>query len=1076
MRQRWRPNKRLPPADGKRQPRREYNGRLPSAPHGVRYTPRPHLTLTLHGLPVNALLDSGSELSFINAETAERLRRRGVEPTVTEGQVRMADGTHTTTRGYVQAPLRLQGRAYTHTFAILPALQEDVLVGVDLWSRLGLNIAPPRREIRQTPHPSCGMAGSLTPSTAEESERLRAFLEHELPKFQAVTGPTPLAEHRIRLKNPTPIKQRYRPRNPAMQAIIDTEVDEMERAGVIEPSRSAWSSPIVVVRKKDGKHRFCIDFRRVNDVTEKDAYPLPQVTATLDKLRGAQYLTTLDLKNGYWQVPLARESRPITAFTVPGKGLMQFRVMPFGLHSAPATFQRLLDSVIGPALEPNVFVYLDDIIVISRTFERHLELLTEVFRRLRAARLRLNPEKCRFCVDQLRYLGHVVDRAGIHTDPEKVRAVASWEEPRSTKQIRQFLGVASWYRRFIENFSTIAAPLTRLTKKNARWIWGEAEATAFKRLKAALTTAPVLACPDFNRRFILQTDASTSGLGAVLTQYHEDGERVIAYASRTLSGAEANYSATELECLAVVWGVRRMRDYLEGYAFTVITDHQSLRWLQKLEAPTGRLARWLFELQQYDFEIKYRRGALNRVADALSRQPVVSAIQPIRCRWYTQKLEGTRRDPTAHPDYQVRGGELYRHILHTLDFKDHPTDEQWKLCIPRDRRNDILRQYHDAPTAGHGGVAKTIARIAERFYWPGMFRDIARYVRQCPGCLAHKPIQQKPAGTLHATNVSRPWEHVTVDLVGPLPRSRRGHTWLLVMQDRYSKWTELAPLRQASAKAVTHEITNRVILRHGRPDIVITDNGTQFKSAPLAARLKACQIEHRTAPVRAPHCNPVERTNRTIKTMIAQYVDRDHREWDEALNALQFAYNTAVHDATGYTPAFVNHGRELVPPTSAVPRNPAAPTPDVVQQRLQEAEEVVRINLARSFQRQERHYNLRRRQWRPQIGDLVWKREHPLSNKANAFNAKLAPKFIGPLEVRRMISPVIADLRSKSGKWYRHIHIQDLKPAPNVNNNKAKTTNDDSSNDEDAEEHNNISTVGSVQKRRTEAPTLKKIP
>ncbi|KAL6423101.1 hypothetical protein ACFW04_010532 [Cataglyphis niger] len=384
--------------------------------------------------------------------------------------------------------------------------------------------------------------------------------------------------------------------------------------------------------------------------------------------------------------------------------------------------------------------------------------------------------------------------------------------------------MASWYRRFIENFSTIAAPLTRLTKKNARWTWGEDEATAFKRLKAVLTTAPVLACPDFNRRFILQTDASTSGLGAVLTQYHEDGERVIAYASRTLSGAETNYSATELECLAVVWGVRRMRDYLEGYAFTVITDHQSLRWLQKLEAPTGRLARWLFELQQYDFEIKYRRGALNR------------------------KLEGTRRDPTAHPDYQVKDGELYRHILHTLDFKDHPTDEQWKLCIPRDRRGDILRQYHDAPTAGHGGVAKTITRIAERFYWPGMFRDIARYVRQCPGCLAHKPIQQKPAGTLHATNVSRPWEHVTIDLVDPLPRSRRSHTWLLVMQDRYSKWTELVPLRQASAKAVTNEITNRVILRHGRPDIVITDNGTQFKSAPLAARLKACQIEHRTAP------------------------------------------------------------------------------------------------------------------------------------------------------------------------------------------------------------------------------------
>ncbi|EFN65085.1 Uncharacterized protein F44E2.2 [Camponotus floridanus] len=216
----------------------------------------------------------------------------------------------------------------------------------------------------------------------------------------------------------------------------------------IEPSHSPWSSPIVVVKKKDGRQRFCIDFRRVNEVTHKDAYPLPQITATLDKLRGARYLSTLDLKDGYWQVPLTPGSRPVTAFTIPGKGLYQFTVMPFGLHSAPATFQRLLDSVLGPELEPHVFVYLDDIIIISRTFEKHLELLRETFRRLRDARLRLNPEKCRFCVDRLIYLGHVIDREGIRTDPEKIRAVAGWPEPQTVKQIRQFVGMASWYRRF----------------------------------------------------------------------------------------------------------------------------------------------------------------------------------------------------------------------------------------------------------------------------------------------------------------------------------------------------------------------------------------------------------------------------------------------------------------------------------------------------------------------------------------------------------------------------------------------------------------------------------------------------
>lgn len=238
--------------------------------------------------------------------------------------------------------------------------------------------------------------------------------------------------------------------------------------------------------------------------------------------------------------------------------------MPFGLHSAPATFQRLLDSVLGPELEPNVLVYLDDIIVASQTFDEHLKHLAEVFQRLRNAKLRLNAEKCHFCRDGLRYLGHTIDREGIRTDPAKVSAITNWPTPTTLRQVRQFLGVASWYRRFIADFSAKVAPLTRLMRKNARWAWTATEEEAFRSIRKALTTAPVLACPDFNQPFTLQTDASTLGLGAVLTQNLDGGECVIAYASRTLNQAEKNYSATELECLAVVWGIRRMRDYLEG--------------------------------------------------------------------------------------------------------------------------------------------------------------------------------------------------------------------------------------------------------------------------------------------------------------------------------------------------------------------------------------------------------------------------------------------------------------------------------------------------------------------------------
>ncbi|XP_036143394.1 uncharacterized protein K02A2.6-like [Monomorium pharaonis] len=955
------------------------------------YKPRPHLPLRIRGRPFLALLDTGSEASFVSPQTAAILETDGFPTKPATGRVHLANGSNTRITGYMTLPVATSGPEIWHDFQIMPGLDAEILAGVDFWARLRQAIPPPpiKRAYAATPRQVAETChGGLTPS---EQRHLREFLDTELPLFENVRGPTDRIQHAIRIHGHPPIKQRYRPRNPAMQAIIDTEVEGMLREGVIEPSRSAWSSPIVIVKKKDGKPRFCVDFRRVNEVTEPDAYPLPQIAATLDKLRGAKYLTTLDLKSGYWQVPLDTASRPVTAFTVPGKGLFQFRVMPFGLHSAPATFQRLLDAVLGPELEPHVFVYLDDIIIVNSAFDEHIRTIQEVFRRLREARLRLNPDKCKFCVDQLTYLGHVVDREGIRTDPDKTKAIAEWEPPRNVKQ------------------------------------WGTNQQEAFNDLKRTLTTAPVLACPDFSRQFVLQTDASTTGLGAVLTQNFPEGERVIAYASRTLNSAERNYSATELECLAVVWGIRRMRCYLEGYRFKVITDHQSLRWLSHIDSPTGRLGRWAFELQQYNFEIQYRKGTLNRVADALSRRHATHAITLPDCAWYRRTWRAVRNAPREHPDLRIEGNRLRKHLLHTLDFRDTPPETQWKECVPTKERGELLRRYHDEPTAGHLGVAKTIARIAEHYYWPGMFGEISRYVRRCRECLAHKPAQTRPAGLLHPTTVTRPWQQVTIDLIGPLPRTTRGNTWVLTMQDRFTRWLEVRTLRRASASSVVSSLSEAIILRHGCPEKILSDNGTQLRSSLFEQLLVKSGIRHRLAPAYAPHCNPVERTNRIIKTMMAQYVRRNHRAWDEHIGEFQFAYNTARHDATGYSPAFLLYGRELRRPTE--PATKGRTPRHSLQQRLQEAYELVRIKTARAFQHQEKYYNLRRRDWRPKIGEWVWKRDHPLSKRADAFNAKLASKFIGPLEVRRIVSPVIVDLRGSSGKWYRHIHTQDLKVA-----------------------------------------------
>lgn len=434
-----------------------------------------------------------------------------------------------------------------------------------------------------------GVLRSLTP---DEEGKLDRFLGKELEIMECVPGRTNLVQHTIKLKGGIePIKQRYYNRNPAMQQIINDELETMLGDGVVEPSKSPWSSPVVLVKKPSGKYRFCIDFRKLNSSTEKDAYPLPHINAILENLRGAKYISTIDLKQGYWQVPLSPSSRPLTAFTVPGKGLYQFSVLPFGLHSAGATFQRLLDGVIGPELEPRAFAYLDDLILVSSSFEEHLELLKDVFERLRKAGLQINVEKCQFCRKELRYLGHMLDERGIRTDLEKVTAIVEFARPTNVKTLRSFLGVASWYRRFIAGFAKLSTALTKLLRKTSKWEWNEEQENAFNVLKQRLSTAPILACPDFTKRFVVQTDASGEGLGASLTQCQDGKEVVIAFASRSLSDNEKKFTVTEQECLALVWAVKKFRPYLEGYRFTAVTDQQALKWLMQLAQPSGRLAR-----------------------------------------------------------------------------------------------------------------------------------------------------------------------------------------------------------------------------------------------------------------------------------------------------------------------------------------------------------------------------------------------------------------------------------------------------------------------------------------------------
>ena len=484
-------------------------------------------------------------------------------------------------------------------------------------------------------------------------------------------GRTKLIQHRIFTGDAAPVKMRPRRLPLAKKAQAEEEIDRMLSGKFIKPSTSPWASPIVLVQKKDGSIRFCIDYRKVNEITRKDSYPLPRIDDSLDALNGSKWFSTLDLSSGYWQVEMHPSDAEKTAF-VTSKGLFEFNVMPFGLVNAPATFERLMEAVLAGLHWKICLIYLDDIIVYADDFETHLKRLKEVFNRIKEAGLKLSPKKCKLLQEEVKFLGHIVSESGISTDPEKVRSVEKWPIPRNVSEVRSFLGTCSYYRRFIKGFADIARPLHQLTEKDVDFLWNENCQTAFECLKKALTESPILGYPSASGLYILDTDASGIGIGAVLSQMQDGQERVLAYYSRSLNRAERRYCVTRRELLAVIEAIKNYHHYLYGIHFKIRTDHAALKWLMRFKNPEGQVARWLEFMGTYDFDIEHRPGKKHGNADGLSRRPCS------QCR-YCERLEEREQlqDCTGHINVvnEVKGNDK------ESDKDDSSLDKETRLSI-----------------------------------------------------------------------------------------------------------------------------------------------------------------------------------------------------------------------------------------------------------------------------------------------------------------------------------------------------------------------------------------------------------
>lgn len=692
-------------------------------------------------------------------------------------------------------------------------------------------------------------------------EKFKDIFKTEISDLNLCSGGT----HTIHLTNKQPIKQKNTRIPINYEKEITKEIENNLKLGIIRESKSSWSSRVVPVPKPDGRIRLCIDYRSLNQRTIKDSYPLPCISEIIDSLGKAKIFSTLDATSGYYQIALEEESKPLTAFSWKG-GLYEYNRLPFGLCNGPATFQRVIDTILKKELGKFVYAYLDDIIIYSQSKQEHDKHLQIVLSKLKASGLSLNKNKCKFYKKKIKILGYILSDGIVKPEPEKKQAVRDFEKPTTVKELRSFLGLANYCRDFIANFSEITAPLCDLlkgeTKKSIKKIkWNDLTNKSFLETKKQIAEVSYRNQPDFDKEFIVTTDASNQAIEGILSQKNQFGKEVLIYAfSKKLDAAQKNYSITDKELLAVVKTLEHFRHYLLGKPFILKTDHKALEYIWSAQNMNSRLMRWSLKLQEYSFRVKYIRGECN-IADSLTRSLSVLNI--------------------------AQNPRLVKSITDTYVKKD------------------IIREYHIA--TGHGSNSNMNFLIRKKYNWSGLSKDIQDYIKQCKICsLSGNELVNTKNSIIKTTRPNEIWE---VDLIGRI-QNKNKNKFIFMAIDHFTKWIETRVITQKDSNTIYKCIKELIINKHGVPNMILSDNGCEFINNKINQLKEEYNFEWSyNSPGHHQTMGAVERVNQTFLSKLKKLVNFNLNSWESKVEAATLATNISFNRSIGTSPMLIKFGK-----------------------------------------------------------------------------------------------------------------------------------------------------------------------